>query len=185
MVKVDDLLELAPSPARARGSLIHAWFEQIEFLSDDPKADPHDAALLEAAREMEVEPATAAGYLADFRRMLARPVVRAALRLPAAKGGTTFDLWREREFAVHDQGRLLRGVFDRVVVSRRAGKAFAAELLDFKTDRVEPGQFAAITDHYRPQIAAYRVALAKMLGLRESAIAARLLFVGAGESVDL
>ncbi|MCX5662110.1 MAG: UvrD-helicase domain-containing protein [Planctomycetota bacterium] len=236
-IRIEDLLALEPSPGRARGSLIHTWFEQVDFLAPmeatsaestqsdstlfesapsksvhpesarpdsartaSTQPDPDDATLLAIAKAMRVDPTLAAKHLADFRAMLRRPAVRAALARPAAAdtdadtaasdsdSDTTFDLWRERPFAVRVEGRLLTGLFDRVLVTRRKGRLVAAELLDFKTDRVDPEDrdaWSAMIEAYRPQIAAYREALAAMLGLPASAVAARLLLVAAGLTVDL
>jgi ATP-dependent exoDNAse (exonuclease V) beta subunit len=54
------------------------------------------------------------------------------------------------------------------------------ELLDFKTDRVEPGAEDALVEQYRPQIDAYRAALSIMLNRPASAIAASLLLLATG-----
>lgn len=68
--------------------------------------------------------------------------------------------------------------FDRVVVFRKAGKPIAAELIDYKTDQVSTGAGTLDdrADHYRPQVEAYRQALAALTGLEASAIRARLAF---------
>ncbi len=50
------------------------------------------------------------------------------------------EVWRERAFEVVIDGTWITGVFDRVVVTRDvAGRATAATVIDFKTDRVGAG----------------------------------------------
>ncbi|MCC6679987.1 MAG: UvrD-helicase domain-containing protein [Phycisphaeraceae bacterium] len=87
----------------------------------------------------------------------------------------TIELWRERPFAVRDGDRLLSGVFDRVTF-QPGGRAV---IIDYKTD-TQPD-----AERYRPQLQAYRRALAKLRGLDESAITCLLLFVGCGEVVEV
>ena len=59
----------------------------------------------------------------------------------------------------------------------------AADLVDFKTDRVSPDRPEAIdarVAHYRPQLEAYRRAVARLLRLDAAQVSARLAFVEAG-----
>ena len=61
----------------------------------------------------------------------------------------------------------------------------AADILDFKTDAIDPKDPNALktkVNHYRPQIEAYRNAVVQMAGLPKSHVGARLLFVGSGDS---
>lgn len=108
-----------------------------------------------------------ADFPEELREILERPTIRAVL----SRNGAT-ELWRERTFVVRDGDRLLRGTFDRV-----AFHAGGATIIDFKTD-TKPD-----VDRYRPQVDAYRRALAKLRGLDPSAIACKLVFVGTGEVV--
>ncbi|HUR28073.1 MAG TPA: PD-(D/E)XK nuclease family protein, partial [Planctomycetota bacterium] len=98
-------------------------------------------------------------------------------------------LLREQAFAfvqaAEHGGEIVRGAFDRAVVSRakRCG-----EIVDFKTDVVEPGNDALLqarAETYRPQLELYRGALARLEALEESRIAMRVCFVGAGRTVEL
>ncbi len=149
------LLQLTDDPAFAYGSAVHALFEQIEWL-DAPGVD-------------------GGACPAGLEDMLRHDAVRAAL----CRGGRDgIELWRERPFAVRLGDRLVRGTFDRVEIDRPRQRAC---IIDFKTDRHSD----AAVDRYRPQIDAYRQALATMLGWDESAIEAVLLFVGEGKAVTL
>ncbi|HZL99523.1 MAG TPA: PD-(D/E)XK nuclease family protein [Planctomycetota bacterium] len=89
---------------------------------------------------------------------------------------------RERRFLVPDEGGLLAGAMDRVVLALRDGLPRAAEIVDFKTDRLAGGPDAALAasvEHYRPQMQAYRRALCALTGLAPEAVACRLLFLEA------
>jgi ATP-dependent exoDNAse (exonuclease V) beta subunit len=95
------------------------------------------------------------------------------------------ELWRERPFVTRVGDELIRGQFDRVVVRRQNGKAAAAQLVDFKTDTATATTLAGRVEAYRPQMASYRAALAAMLGLDPAGVKVKLLFVGAGEVVEV
>ncbi|MEM8739428.1 MAG: UvrD-helicase domain-containing protein [Planctomycetota bacterium] len=160
-VRVADLLSRAPSAAQRRGDAVHAALETVAYVDevgDMPMAD-------------------------GLGELLRRPAVRAAL---SRRFGEREVLWRERGFVVPDGGRVLRGVFDRVAVEQTGeGRATAAHLIDFKSDRVDAGgeALAGRVAAYRPQLAAYRRALCLMLGLPAEAVTAELVFTGPGVSV--
>jgi len=187
-VRVADLLDLGGDESRRRGTLIHAWCSAVEWLGGPAGEALSDAALLEHARSQaalaDADPAWMAQQIAALRQMLTRPGVVAALSRPALANGDTVELWRERPFAVRIGGDLLRGSFDRVMIVRRGGRVVvSASLLDFKTDRLGtgPASAASLTAHYRPQLAAYRAALAAMLGVDGRHIETALLFLATGE----
>ncbi len=95
---------------------------------------------------------------------------------------------REMRIIARDGDRLLSGQVDRLVHARRGGEILWADILDFKTDHVAAGDAAALTDqveYYRPQMAAYRHAVAKMFRLPPDRVIARLLFVEPGVVVDV
>ena len=88
----------------------------------------------------------------------------------------------ERPFAIREQNRMLTGNIDRLVFLSRGRALVAAEVVDFKTDVIRlDSQLVERIDFYRPQIDAYRRAVAAITGLAMERIAARLLFVNAGE----
>jgi hypothetical protein len=133
------------------------------------------------------------GLMDDFQAMLRTPEIHRALARPSITpvpgiGAREFELWRERPFAVRLDNQLLSGRFDRVVVYRSVGpglpgQALGAEILDFKTDRIAPDKsnLPERIERYRPQLHAYRRALAAMLGLDPARITAQLLFVDSGD----
>ena len=197
IVDLAKLMRLDAAGALERGTVIHAWFEQIEWLDDAP---PEDAALRAAAIKLGASPADAACWLPEFRAALARGAVRDALtraaylqtapwtkdrnlRAELAGQRPRLEISRERRFAVRDRDAILSGSFDRLVLVYRGERLLAAEVLDFKTDQVSidrPEQLAERIAAYRPQMAAYRQAVARLTGLPLARIFARLLFVEPG-----
>ncbi|HET6884366.1 MAG TPA: UvrD-helicase domain-containing protein [Pirellulales bacterium] len=127
----------------------------------------------------------------------------------------TLEVFRERPFAVRLRDTVLSGTFDRLVlvrsqtaiafsasqpgnvaVKRRTKSAraavpstlLAAEVLDYKTDAVTPGDrpaIAKVVERYRPQLAAYREAVSSMFGLSPDRVITRLMLIEADEVVDV
>lgn len=191
------LMRLDSAGALERGTLFHAWFEQIEWLDDGA---PDDAILNDVAARLGAAKGQAARWLQEFREMLARPATRVCLsraeyarQAPwSARGAPgaswnaaelSYEVCRERSFAVRDGDAILTGSLDRLVLIHRDGRLAAAEVLDFKTDAVKADQreqLEAAVARYRPQLAAYRRAVAQMTGLPMEHVFARLLFVEPG-----
>jgi ATP-dependent exoDNAse (exonuclease V) beta subunit len=78
---------------------------------------------------------------------------------------------------------ILQGYIDRLVLVEESGRVVAAEVLDFKTDYIDASDPHALDDrvaHYRPQIDAYRTAVAARYGLNLDRISGKLLFLRLG-----
>ncbi len=166
-VHLAEQLRLDRSAAMDWGTAMHACFEHIAWLDDhEPDAD----LIRRKLQALKLPQTNITDVLARFRRALEKPAVRAAL-------------WRERTFVVRREETILRGTFDRLVVLSSAGKPVAAEVLDFKSDSLNPGDPAAVEakkDLYRPQLEAYRSAVAQLYALPPDRITARLVFVEPG-----
>lgn len=161
-VSVDELLSFESRDARQRGTDLHALLEQVDYLDGDRPPDESISGLR-----------TIFGH-AQVRRAFTR------------RYGEAERLWAERSFVVPDGKRLLKGKFDRVVFAvDESGRATAAHLIDFKTDRVAAGSelLAQRVEKYRAQIAAYRRALSLMMKLDEPRITGELLFTSPGVSI--
>lgn len=163
------------------GTLIHAWMETVGFIDED--ALPTETELRRIAGR--VMPGADAAWLDErvawFNRLLTQPVAQDVLSRQGAA-----ECWRERPFAVYDGKALLRGCFDRVSVFRDgSGKATRAVLVDFKTDSVGEAGTGPLVAHYQPQIQAYRRAIGKLLHLDDTAVAAKLWFLGADIVADV
>ncbi len=178
-------LGAAPSESgldgRGVGTVLHRWFEQIEWLDDHT---PDDAALVRVAADLAVPTDRLPGLLRQFRLACDRPPI-AALLTRGGRGGLR--VWRERPFAVRialapgQPATLTRGFFDRLVVS-----ADAAELIDFKTDAAaDDAAVNRLVAHYAPQVRAYRAAAARLLRLPADRVSAKLAFVGHGRVVTV
>jgi len=203
-------LRLESAAAMERGALVHAWFEQIEWLDDGP---PQERRLLETADRLGASQLDVPALLAQFRETLGRPAVAALLRRStygqqaqpsrltdaaqevraaragcgvAAGRGLADPHWvvsREYPFAVRDGDAILRGSIDRLVILYDGPKAVGADVIDFKTDAVsadDPETLAARVELYRPQLEAYHRAAARLLGLEPESVSARLAFVEPG-----
>ncbi len=177
--------------ALARGTLIHAWFEQIHWLDDGA---PSDDQLCEAAArlpDLAFSPEDIDRQLADFRAMLAHPNISPLLKRSAYDkfSGTARKMETERPIAIRDGDRILAGNIDRLVTVYDNDRPIAADIIDFKTDAIAAGDNKALkskVEFYRPQIQAYRKAVATLLRIPTDKITAHLLFVAPGmvESVS-
>ncbi len=170
---------------RPRGIAMHKLFEQVEWLDEFPASD---AALRHALKDLEEPPseAEAAAWIGQFREMLALPEIRQALTRPPGLPCEQLLVWRERRFAVAmpEPGRsepaLLRGSFDRVILTGPRGAPVSALILDFKTGGGVAGDLDARAEAYAAQMGVYRAALARMVKVPEAAIRCGMLFVDSG-----
>ncbi len=190
-------MRLDTAAALDRGTLVHAWFEQIEWLED---GEPDDAVLRQEAESLPTDELNVPELIEQFRAALTKPAIRAALsratyERPAADGSPCtvhataeianprWEVWRERPFAVHDGEAILNGTVDRLVVLYDGDRPVAADVLDFKTDRLEaddPQKIEDRVEEYRPQLEAYRRAVATLLDLELQQVSARLVLVEPG-----
>jgi ATP-dependent exoDNAse (exonuclease V) beta subunit len=159
--------------ARSFGTLVHALFEEIDWLdtmSEDRLASawanvpcPDDSLRKRAVDEV--------------RGALAAPAVRESLGKPSPDA----TCWREKRFEILLNGEWLSGTFDRVVI-----ESDRATILDFKTDAPESEEaLEARVDGYRPQLQTYRQVLSRMTGLPEKVIGCQLLFTRLKRVIDV
>ncbi|MHB9065694.1 MAG: UvrD-helicase domain-containing protein [Pirellulaceae bacterium] len=196
-VRAARLLDLTSAVATARGTLMHALFEQVTWLDD---SWPDWGPLRRIAQSLSTPELDIDQQLSSFQRMLEMPEVAAPLRrafyeLPCdthllralAETGSQEKLravaCNERRFAVRDHDRLLSGIMDRIVLVYQGDRLVAADIVDYKTDaanRDDGAKFLELVEFYRPQIEAYRRAAAAMFHLTCRQVSARLLFVSPG-----
>ena len=154
----EDALEL--------GTDAHAVFEIIEWM-DEALPDP-----------MPIAPNASPEALREVRRCLENKDTRSVFVRP--EGDTV--VWREKNFCLMLNGRLISGTFDRVVLSRDTDGSWSdAEIIDFKTDQgveTEAGLQAAIESH-RSQLELYRKAVVRLTSLPTERVTCRLLFTRA------
>jgi ATP-dependent exoDNAse (exonuclease V) beta subunit len=181
---------------------MHACFEQIGWLEDGL---PDDADLERHIDSLGLRNVEIRKVIERFRNALEEPAIRAALsratyQQPADEKNRSavhashdladprWEVRQERPFAVPDGHTILRGSIDRLVILYDRNRPVAADVIDFKTDAVgrdDGTALQAAVDTYRPQIDAYRRAVASLLGLEAEQISARLMFVGAGLVVSV
>lgn len=182
-------LYLGGGQARDRGTLVHAWCEAIPWLEDGL---PSDDALRVMARRHAAAMAEedVRALMATFRTWMAAPEIAHALsreRYLAAHPGASLEVHAEFPFLHLANGVLLEGFVDRLVVVREGDRVVAAEVLDFKTDRVvkqtreaTAAALADRTERYRAQIAAYCAMVCDRFALASDQVRGTLLFLEAG-----
>ena len=136
----------------------------------------------------------------NFRRWLSAPAIQKVLSRssyddpknlglgllkPATwkPGEINLEVLREHPFAIRDGDQILSGAIDRLVLIRRKGQLLAADIIDFKTDELPPNNPAALaarTDFYRPQVEAYRRAVAKIYCLKVTEISWKTAYLTGG-----
>ncbi len=195
---IDQLIQPDSAAAKARGTVVHKWFEQIRWLDE---ALPTDAALRDALDDPACMKLDLDAMLAEFREALTTPAAKQILtpaayqqlptlteaeRAGVADGSVELQVFNERPFAMREQGELIVGTIDRLVLLRQHGKPVAADIIDFKTDRVSsPGALEEKRETYSPQLSIYRRAISRMYGLPEKRIRSRLYMTDAAAVVDV
>jgi ATP-dependent helicase/nuclease subunit A len=198
---VSELLRTAGGEARRRGSVVHAWLEAVEWLE---VGVPEDGELAERARALGMEDEEVAHLLPRFRAWLREAPLREVLSRERWPVGTR--AVRELSFLHREGNRILSGTVDRLLLLPREGGGLgggAAEgtaggtagevprvagirVVDFKTDRFPPDPAEAAraldarTEHYRPQLEAYRRAMAARYGVPTSRVETMLVYLEAG-----
>jgi len=176
-----------------KGTLFHRWCEGIQWLTgESPVLEPKLPVDLGFRPESEWRM-----LVEEFRTELMRPSVRAifdpGMRLVRLTGTASssrdcdLEVRNEFGFTLLQNGSVVNGTIDRLVLCRQGDRLIAAEIIDFKTDAVsvEKSLLAERVRQYRPQLEAYRAAVARLFGLSEDRIAARLVFLAIGEVVDV
>lgn len=202
--------DLLATPSRAGmefGSMIHAMFEQLDWLEEfqlQTKVVKNDL-LQRKLRAAGIDAAQAASATETFADYLKKPGVAKVLRreyyrrqawdgfvkeadLAKFQGSIDLQVRREQRFAIRQAGQTVSGTIDRLVLVFHEGKVIAADIVDFKTDRVASPEEASLEElkaYYAPQIEAYRAAVAKQYHLEPKRVAGRLVFVSAGETIPM
>ena len=183
--------------ALRRGTLFHEWCEQIQWLKP---SDPDVAGLRSLAQKHHASSEEIEEGLAEWQAMLTHPEMvqllsRSSyadpdfLELPdeitqqLAASDMRVQVETECPIAVRDGDCLVSGTIDRLVLVYAGDVLLAADIIDFKTDRVtaeDASGLAARVDYYRGQLESYRWAAGRIHGLPAQQIACRLAFLSAG-----
>jgi ATP-dependent exoDNAse (exonuclease V) beta subunit len=184
-VDLADRLRLDRSAAMDWGTAVHACFEQITWLDGGL---PDDDLLGRKLQALQLPQTDTAAVIARFRRALNNPEIQAVLRRSAYEAGANPQVWNERAFVVRREETILRGTIDRLVILFDGETLVGADIIDFKSDSLDPADPAAVEakkTHYRPQLEAYRTAVAKLYGLPGDRITTRLVFVEPGTVIEV
>ncbi|MEE8469002.1 MAG: UvrD-helicase domain-containing protein, partial [Planctomycetota bacterium] len=185
-VRASDLLR--PRRAAQRGTLVHAWLEDLEWVED---FSLDQARLLEEGARLEPDLETRRSALAELSAALECDEVRRALarehcRAPA---DCTLEVRSEHAFSVvlgdGDSQQLWTGSIDRLILARRGNDVVWAEVLDYKTDQVSEEELPSRVEYYAPQLRSYARVVAAQTGLDPCHIPLRLVFLGAGRVVEM
>lgn len=196
-MKLDQVLQSGNQHALQVGTLIHAWFEQVQWLDSSV---PDDRLLKQVALRIPDLDVDIESWLATFRTMLSQDAVKAMLSKSTYLAGDLGDepgllrgrikgrgirpeVFNEYRFAIPFKGGILNGSIDRLVQMYEGKQIIGAEIIDFKTDQIDlsdPKSLRNKVDHYRPQIEAYQQAVATFTGLPLDQVGGRLVFVQSG-----
>ena len=159
------------------GTLIHAFFEQIQWLEEFNINDGHlREVAIHALTPEQLQHLSLDQQITAFRRMLHMESVRQAIsqaRYHAGRFGITTDhvtVENERPINLVMDDRLIAGTIDRLVVLWHDGRPFAAEIIDYKTDFRSPDIPIETwtherVEHHRPQLEIYSQVVSKLYQL--------------------
>ena len=176
---------LASRNAMAYGSIAHAVCESVEWI-DDWK--PNEAALV--ARATTLAPFfTAETIQTAVSRVIAQlraGKIAASLSRPKDSAVAV----RERQFLhFNEYGGLRQGAIDRIVLHGKPGAWTQIDIVDFKTDRPlvegDPKWSASRAEHHRPQLYAYREAVAAEYSVDPKIISTSIVLLSRGEVITL
>jgi ATP-dependent exoDNAse (exonuclease V) beta subunit len=169
------------------GTIMHKWFEDIAWF---------DGVLPSVDLLIASAPVEEAGRLGTKRLAAAAAVCLNALQSEDVQNLLTkptenVSVYREQEFVLRVQKGTkfaevemkeptdLQGTIDRLVVYHdENGRTIRAQVIDWKTDKIKDSSVSELVAHYAPQLASYRLAAAKLLGISVEAVSAALVLLG-------
>ena len=185
-----DQLNPPGQAARQRGSLVHAFLEQVKWIDEElPTVDQ----LVAIGQSLDANADHLRSAIDSYQEMISQRSLRETLSraryrewierfTSAGRNELQLDVRTEQRLTARDGDDWLSGSIDRLVLLRRAGRPVAAEILDFKTDALpDKASMAERVEHYRPQLDAYRRGASRMLRLDPQQITTGLIFVPSGE----
>jgi ATP-dependent helicase/nuclease subunit A len=175
------------------GTITHQWLEDIEWLYEIPSTE----CLIESAPIDEASRVCSTKLLSAANRCihaLQSDEIKQLLTLPKE----SVDVYREQEFVLRvKKGEKftnvtmreptdIRGSIDRLVVYKdESGSIVRAEVIDWKTDKIEPEELENKIMHYAPQLSSYRLAAARLLGIDREYVTTKLVFISIKKVIDM
>ena len=182
----DTLLGLdARAESLRQGVALHAMLCLVEWVDTAiPLTESVELAVRRAISD--AQPAEMVQWYRRFQVALQFDSIKQLLSFPLHVHNEQVEVWRERQFLEMHEGRLLTGVFDRVVVRYRDGLPQCADVIDYKTDDLPNGAAKTrVVQRHTHQLEIYRTALSIMLGIPLPAVTAKLVFTETGEVVEV
>ncbi|MEM7231272.1 MAG: UvrD-helicase domain-containing protein [Planctomycetota bacterium] len=174
--------ELQSGDGRTRGTVLHSWFELVEFAETFHALE---STLVGSVTSL-VEPEIAARWVAEFSSFVESPAARDLLSASAFreryKLSNEVSLLVENElpFAYREDGSLVSGKIDRVVTAKKDGRAVLAEVVEFKTAALEADELSHDRrEGYEQQVRAYCDAIARVHGLDPEHVHGKIAWVPA------
>ncbi|MDO5566922.1 MAG: 3'-5' exonuclease, partial [Planctomycetia bacterium] len=186
-----------------RGTALHRCFQEIQWLDRDGL--PNDDFLIDALEQLPGPKVDPAMIIAEFKMQCQKQEIREALSLGPLQNASSnstspvsctkatntpqWEVYAERPFSfTRRDGHLARGVIDRLVLLRDRGRIIGAEIIDYKSDRLEDfDSHGKITEKntllfekYFGQLREYEKVVRRWYHLRPEMIAKKLLFVSSG-----
>ena len=171
---VGSLLSGASGRGARFGTLVHALFEEVEWLEGAAVDDESLRATLVRVGDEAVD--LVDGALARFREAMASESLVQLLTRPPGE----VTVHNERSFEVQVDGEdgaplRWRGFIDRLVLHREGGRVQRAQVIDYKTDAVATAD--EVRAAHREQMEAYRSAVAALFGLPSSDVSCALVWL--------
>ena len=186
------LLETRKTEILDRGTVLHERFRQVEWADE---ADPTAEQLRQARRTVErdlgrtITDATWAEANSAFSLAMTLTQIQDTF-LPAGHGAAKEDLDVRNEFPVltrDNQGRVVRGRLDRLVLRREGDDVVEAWVMDHKSGAItlDGSAFQTRVDHYTPQLEAYAKVVQERWGLPRTKVHCVLIFFERGVVVKV
>lgn len=185
---VAERFSLRGDAAATRGVLLHRFFQQLRWIEDGvPDREELRRYAYELLPRSLQDTQLFESLVQEFHQLCDHPNLRAPLSRAYYEGRGIGELTvaNERPFAVREAGGLMSGKLDRLVTGRFSDGARFVEVVDFKTDRFPPTALQERSEYYRPQIEAYRRALASIFRIPFDEVRGTLVFLGLGLVVDM
>lgn len=189
---------------RLRGIVFHAACETIEWLdaNQTPNASELASVLREHIQAQDLSAETLRQLVDEFLQILKKPALRsifdrdqlggspvlAKWRKPVQEGRAAVSVQHERTFVRIHEGALIQGSIDRLVLVLEAGRVVAADVIDFKTDRLSGDSdewCRQKTAWYAPQLQHYRRAVHHITSNPELPLSTRLVLFDADRIADV
>jgi ATP-dependent exoDNAse (exonuclease V) beta subunit len=164
---------------------MHAWLETLDWIDEwNPDLATLHGIGAESVQGLSIEEARDLSH--TLGRWLGAEEIRGRLQRGAYPEGS--QLLNEEPFAVRLDDAVFQGRIDRLVLIRDAGNLVAAEVLDFKTDVIDPGDEERLhraVRSYQGQMRVYRRAVALLFDLPEEKVKSTLVFLALGRLISV